>query len=72
MASTTKIPPTLLTIPREIRDLINEFLLLENTMLFPYDYKPCACDCPKTDRKAPNINILRVNKQLHAEGNEVL
>ena len=64
--------PTLLTLPREIRDLIHELLLLESTMLFPYDYKPCACECPKNDVKAPSTNLLRVNKQLHTEGNEIL
>ncbi|KAL8825256.1 MAG: hypothetical protein Q9191_004525 [Dirinaria sp. TL-2023a] len=72
MATNTAAMPTLLTLPREIRDSILELLLLEKNMLFPYDYKPCACDCPKNDRKAPHTSVLRVNKQLHTEGNEIL
>ena len=64
--------PTLLTIPGELRNRIYELCLLENDHVYPYDYKPCGCDCPKKDRVAPSTGILGVNHQISREATPLL
>ncbi len=62
----------LLTIPGELRNRIYELCLLENDHVYPYDYKPCGCDCPKGERVAPSTGILGVNRQINREATPLL
>lgn len=68
----SKTSPTLLTIAGELRNRIYELVLLEDDKVYPFDYKPCSCNCPKYNRQAPCISLLRVNKQINAEATEIL
>lgn len=65
-------PPTLLTIPGELRNRIYELALLQDSKVYPFDYKPCGCDCPKHKRHAPAVALLRVNRQINQEATPLL
>lgn len=65
-------PPTLLTIPGELRNRIYELALLQDSKVYPFDYKPCSCDCPKYKRHAPAVALLRVNRQINREATPLL
>ncbi|MCJ1428861.1 hypothetical protein MMC29_006772 [Sticta canariensis] len=65
-------PPSLLSIPGELRNRIYELSLLQDTRVYPFDYKPCGCDCPKHKRHAPAVALLRVNRQINHEATPLL
>lgn len=67
-----KRSPSLLVIPGELRIMIYKFLLLETEIIYPFDYRPCSCDCPKHKRSPPNVAILRVNRQINEEATTIL
>lgn len=64
--------PTLLTIPGELRNRIYELALLQDSKVYPFDYKPCGCDCPKHQRHPPAVALLRVNRQINREATPLL
>ena len=64
--------PTFLTIPGELRNRIYALCLLENELVYPYDYKPCGCDCPKNERVAPSVGLLAANRQISTEATPLL
>lgn len=64
--------PTLIGLPREIRDEIYKLVLFEHEVIYPYDYGESSRYNPRMFRHGPQIAILRVNRQLNAEGTEVL
>lgn len=64
--------PSLLTIPGELRIMIYNCVLLESEVIYPFDYRPCSCDCPKHNRSPPNIALLRVNRQINEEATTIL
>ena len=62
-------------LPREIRDIVLEKLLLEDTRMHPYAYPPpCPPEYAKRLEiyKAPDLAIMLVNKQVNAEATRVL
>lgn len=61
---------TMLKLPREIRDEIHGYVLLEHKYLHPFSYHSCSCDCGKI--KGPYVPWLRVNKQINEEGTVML
>ncbi len=63
---------SLLRIPREIRDQILKLVLLEGNIFYPYGYGPSTGEESSRTRKAPQISILSVNKQMSLEGNAIL
>ena len=63
---------TFLTLPGELRNRIYELLLLQDDEVHPYGYRPCSCDCPKHNRHAPSLALLRVNRQINTEGTDIL
>ena len=63
---------TLLAIPGELRNRIYEMCLLEDENVYPYDYMPCGCDCPKSKRVAPSVALLLVNRQINTEATPLL
>ncbi|MCJ1464965.1 hypothetical protein MMC07_003580 [Pseudocyphellaria aurata] len=67
-----KSPSTLLAIPGELRNRIYELSLLQDNKVYPFDYKPCGCDCPKHKRHAPAVALLRVNRQINREATPLL
>lgn len=64
--------PSLLTIPSELRIMIYKCVLLESEVIYPFDYRPCSCDCPKHKRSPPNVALLRVNRQINEEATTIL
>lgn len=67
-----KTLPLLLTIPVELRIMIYKCVLLENDVIYPFDYGPCSCDCPEHKRSPPNVALLRVNRQINQEATVIL
>lgn len=65
-------PPTLLTIPGELRNRIYELVLLQDSKVYPFDYRPCSCECPKHKRHPPAVALLRVNRQINHEATPLL
>lgn len=62
-------------LPREVRDIVLEKLLLEDTRMHPYAYPPpCPPEYAKRleSYKAPDLAIMLVNKQVNAEATRVL
>ena len=64
--------PSLLTIPGELRIMIYKCVLLESEVIYPFDYRPCSCDCPKHKRSPPNVALLRANRQINEEATTIL
>lgn len=64
--------PSLLTIPGELRIMIYKYVLLESEVIYPFDYRPCSCDCPKHKRTPPNVALLRTNHQINEEATSIL
>lgn len=64
--------PSLLTIAGELRNRIYELVLLPEDQVYPFDYKPCSCNCPKHLRHAPSVSLLAVNKQINSEATAIL
>lgn len=64
--------PSLLTIPGELRIMIYKCVLLESEVIYPFDYRPCSCDCPKHKPSPPNVALLRVNRQINEEATTIL
>lgn len=52
--------------------MIYKFVLLEDEVIYPFDYWPCICDCTKHKRSPPNVALLRVNRQINEEATTIL
>ncbi len=65
-----KPPPSLLTIPGEIRNRIYELLLIFESV-DAYNCAPCCVACPPRE-EIPYVPILRVNRQTNKEASALL
>ena len=45
---------------------------MENKDVYPYDYKPCGCECFRKERVAPSTDLLAVNRQINMEATPLL
>ena len=66
------MPLHLLTVPGEIRNRIYRLVLNPEKLCHPYRYHAHNCGCPNWNHLPPQVQLLRVSKQVQKEATTLL